>query len=254
MVSNLIEYRIRLSGGPTGPSGQMYDYQMAGNGIFVVAQRPGLSVCFPIGEAEVSGLPDLSTFIDVGARVHASILADMFVAAREACIETNNERLFYVLAGDREGSWQMHEPAQVASAIQVVAVDSPVNTDLYARTLIDVHSHHIMPVPNFSHTDTESEQGTFRIYGLLTNIFQRPTIRTRVQVYTHSYDFPPEWVFEIPKGVHVRPEPRPVHPAGRMWRGWEAVVEALNAQGGLVISPDDPLLAQVPGLRRRPGR
>jgi len=253
-MSNLIEYRIRLSGGPTGPQGQMYDYQMAGNGVFVSADRPGLEVCFPVAEGTIAGLPELESFVEVETRVPASILADMFVAAREACIETNNEKLFYVLAGDRAGSWQLHEPAQVSSAVQVVAIESVVNTDLYARTLIDVHSHHIMPVPNFSHTDTESEQGTFRIYGLLTNIFQRPTIRTRVQVYTHSFDFPPEWVFEIPKGVHVRPEPRPVHPAGRRWRGWEAIVEALNAQGGIVAAPDDPLLAQVPGLKHRPGR
>jgi hypothetical protein len=139
----------------------LYAYILAGNGIFVKANREGLDVLIPVSHSKIAGLPPLTPYVKLPCRVPANLLLTALELSRQV---VPNEILFWF---NRDEDWKM-----------------------------DLHSHGVLP-PFFSPTDDRDEQG-FRIYAVIGEVDRSPGIRVRVGVYGHYFDVPASQVFEVP--------------------------------------------------------
>lgn len=180
---------------PMGP--HLYEYITAGNGIFLRAHRPGMTVIMPIWRGRVRGLADVTPGLRMASRVPMRLLKHALLWSVEAL---PNEALFWFGRND-DGAWTVSMPRQLRSKFSVRPCDQldPAG----ALALIDLHSHNSMP-PFFSSTDNKDETG-FRIYAVAGSFNVRssipPALRVRVGVYGHFWDVPAACVFEMPSFI-----------------------------------------------------
>ena len=174
---------------PLGPV--LYEYVFGCNGIFVRAQRPGLEALIWVAAMakQVRGLAEVTPYVRLTERVPARLVGRMFEMAYRC---SGREILFYLEAGP----WRLQLPEQVQGGASVHPVDPFAGG---ANTLLEVHSHHQMGA-FFSGTDNKEEQG-FRLYAVIGNLADRPTMLARVGIYGHFWLIPASWVFELPEGV-----------------------------------------------------
>ena len=197
--------------------GQLYDYLFTGEGIYVRALRPGLSVLLRIHDCELRGLaplgevfpPPIGDPVDFQfPRVPAAYLQKMLERSIEACVENESpiEALFHLLWNEEAGRWQLNKPAQDATPPSVRPIDDGAGSS-YAEALIELHSHHGMTA-FFSSADDADEQG-FRIYAVIGEIFTEPKIRVRVGCFGHFQEIPAETIFELPQTITDNHEEEP---------------------------------------------
>ncbi len=198
MLPPLVNYHIlcELLGPPANAT--LYEYLMAGNGVFLRGKRAGLQVLIPVASCEIRGLLEIAPYLRLAyPRVDQTLVAAMLAQSRAACIVAGAPReiLFHLRW---EGRWHLAVPAQDQTASSVTPL-GPALGSSYETALIEVHSHHRL-APFFSRTDDADEQG-FRLYAVLGHIFTKPTLRVRVGVYGYYWNVPAPWVFELPDGV-----------------------------------------------------
>lgn len=218
-LSNLVDYRIAQPGIPLPPiEASLYEYVMAGNGIFVRGARRELQTQFCIQPFTVRGLAQLAPTLEMkGPRVPCEIIHEMLRRARQARDEEGQPcEIVFHLELDESLVWRCQVPSQWQSAMRTKPIDDSPESS-YARACIEVHSHvdagttmarcakqqRIMGVPayaSFSQTDDEDEQG-FRVYAVLGSVSTRPVIRVRVGLYGYRQDIPANWVFDLPPGI-----------------------------------------------------
>lgn len=196
----LVDYVVARPGEELPPiRAGFYEYVLAGNGVFVRGKREGLEVLMPWRECEVRGLSVVEPYVRLDApRVPARALVWALQASRDVCRDGVKRELLFWLWPDGE-RWQMEIPAQDNTGGTVKPLYANEEGSNYARTLVDLHSHHEMR-PFFSHTDDRDEQG-FRLYAVLGNIFEQPSVALRVGLYGAFWNIPARWVFELPEGV-----------------------------------------------------
>lgn len=181
--------------------GALYNYALAGNGVFIAAERPGLQVRLQISHCEVRGLDPLESFAELQwPKLPSGYLRKMLELSHEACLEKGvpTEALFHLIYLEADDKWRLDMPEQVATAESVRPTEGGEGSS-YDLAIIEVHSHHQMDA-FFSTTDDADEQG-FRIYGVIGNIFSEPKLRVRVGVYGHFWELPAESIFEMPEGI-----------------------------------------------------
>lgn len=181
--------------------GTLYSYILAANGVFIYAERPGLSVCIQITYADVRGLETIEEFVTLDyPKVPANYLAKIFDTARSICVEHGSpiEALFHLRWNSENDRWRLDKPRQEATSTSVHPLDEDENSS-YALALIDLHSHHGMD-GRFSTQDNDEEQG-FRLYAVIGNIFKDPHIRLRVGCYGYFNEIPASEIFELPEGI-----------------------------------------------------
>ncbi len=198
----LIGYGIATPGEhPTG-RGQLYDYIMAGNGVFLHAEREYMRALVPVsGPCLVRGLETVQPYFHLEVPpVPQAAMAKMLEVARASRQGTQPvECLFHLWW---EGSaWHLTIPRQERGPGHVKPLDTGEGSS-YERALIEVHSHHSM-AGFWSGTDDKDEQG-FRLYGVLGHIFTKPELRLRIGVYGQFMELDAEEVFEMPSGVMWR--------------------------------------------------
>lgn len=192
MTKSLIDYKIATSPALPPLSAVMKEYWLASNGVFVRAKRQGLYGCIPIALCNIPGLTAVDPNVQMEyPRVRASIISTMLSAAQA---QGKKEILFYLSFVD--SNWQLDIPEQVASPTSVKSLVASLGS-AYETALIEVHSHHQMNA-QFSLTDDLEESGKFRIFAVMGEIFTRPTINVRVGIYSHFWQIPANWVFEMP--------------------------------------------------------
>ncbi len=217
---DFVGYHIALPGIPLLPiEASLYEYVLAGNGIFIRGARREFQTQFCIQPCQVRGLPELETYLEMKTpRVPREIVLNMLNRARAArdAKEQPCEIVFH-LEFTEAGSWQCHVPEQTQSPMRAKpSDDSPASS--YARACIEVHSHvdagttiarcvrseqRIKDVPahaRFSSMDDEDETG-FRLYAVLGCISTTPVIRVRVGLYGYRQDIPANWVFDLPREI-----------------------------------------------------
>src|SRR5947209_11477432 len=179
-----------------GVRGALYNYVLAGNGLFIRAEREGLKVCFPVQNFEVKNLPDVSPSFEMQMeRVPSLLVSEMISMARHWAREGREDLFHFIRERD---AWEVHEPHQVRMGGSCRPLhDGPDST--HERAFIEAHSHHRMQA-YFSSIDNADETG-FRIYAVLGDIPCEPKIRVRVGVYGNFWEIPAEWVFELPDGL-----------------------------------------------------
>lgn len=187
----LIDYKIATS--PTLPpiARCMMEYWVAGNGVFVRAARQGISACIPISQCTIRGLPNLSPYFHLS---HPPVPANLVLTMLQASQAVGHLELLFLLCF-ADGEWHLHIPEQIATPTSVTPVET--SSPSYDTAIIEVHSHHAMSA-QFSATDDREESGKFRIFAVLGTIFTRPTICVRVGIYSHLWEIPANWVFELP--------------------------------------------------------
>ena len=181
----------------------LYEYVLAGNGLFMQARRPELAVTFPVARGRVSGLACMETKVRLAGGLVPRRLTEMMLrASLRAAGEGEaapREALFHLLYDARRGEWGLVTPRQIQTATSVKPVDDSPESS-YAGAVIEVHSHHRMP-PFFSELDDRDEQG-FRLYGVIGDLGRegkRPALRLRAGVYGNFYEVPASWAFEMPE-------------------------------------------------------
>jgi PRTRC genetic system protein A len=196
--------------------GRLYEYLVAGNGVFVRAELRGIEVLMPISPpCELVGLTCVEPYVRLPyPRVGPEIVERLLARALEQATDDKgfNEILFYLLRG--EGAWEVVEPEQVQSRYSV----EPVDKGLAARlgVIAEVHSHHTMRA-FFSGTDDDDEKWS-GIYCVLGHITSHPELCVRVVIDGYSWPCPASLVFDLPAGVVDAS--REVPDQGRRRRGW----------------------------------
>jgi PRTRC genetic system protein A len=192
-MQSLVDYVVAREGQALPEvSSQLYEYVLAGNGMFVRGRREGLEAMVPVSFFKVRGLQELDPYCVLKyPKCPTSGLEIMLRVARDACTDKPTEVLFYMQWDGYQ--WQLHVPPQDGSEGHVKTLDDGADSK-FASSLVDIHSHHVVDA-FFSPTDNKEEQG-FRLYGVLGNIFEGPTIRLRVGIYGHFMEVPATTLFE----------------------------------------------------------
>lgn len=176
-------------------SDALFEYAMAGNGVFVRARRDICEVAIPVAAGEIAGLARLVAGICMRVpKVPAGFLARAFQRARAACIESGGACEYLCYLDWRGSSWEYVEPEQQATATSVRPVGSGL--DAHRTASIEIHSHHEMAA-GFSATDDEDESTGFRIYGVLGRIFSDPEASFRVGCHGHFMDICASSIFDM---------------------------------------------------------
>ncbi len=169
----------------------LYEFVIAGNGIFIRAKRTGLEAMIPYSNTPIQGLAFVRPYVRMAGRVPEILV---HAALGQAWRELPNEILFWFKYQEQKRTWQLVRPAQTNGTARCCPAD------LYdpqgAEALIDLHSHNTMQ-PSFSTIDDADETG-FRIYAVIGDLPERPAILVRVGIYGHYANIPASWVFAIP--------------------------------------------------------
>jgi len=179
------------------PPRKMYEYLFAGNGIFLRAQRDGLTACIPHLLTPIQGLPDLHPRISLtGPPITQNIMSTILSEALQAWKHPGGpeEALFHCTYTDH---WSLTIPDQIRTYASVHC-RNPF-TPSSNTCLVEIHSHHEMPA-YFSDTDNEDETG-FRVFGVLGHFHRKPRILFRVGIYGHFFSIPADTIAELPAGL-----------------------------------------------------
>jgi len=200
-MMDLVNYQIALPGISLSPiTAPLYEYVMAGNGIFIRGARREFQVQFCITPCTIRGLAELEPSLNLNALfVPQTLVEEMLRRARLAQDPQGRPcEIVFHLELDATCKWQCHVPAQKQSPMRSKPRDDS-STSSYARACIELHSHVDMQA-SFSSTDDQDEQG-FRIYAILGCISTKPVMRVRIGMYGYRQDIPAKWVFDLPPGI-----------------------------------------------------
>lgn len=178
---------------PTIDPASLFEFIIAGNGVFVRARRAGLEAMIPVSACEIRGLLPVEAYVRLaGSKVP---LACMQTILAEFQRDLPNESLVWIKLED--GLWKVLKPRQTADGYSVHPID-PFDPD-GAEALLDVHSHNTME-PFFSTDDDRDETG-FRIFTVLGRLNDRPCVMARIGIYGYYWHLNAGAVFELPEGI-----------------------------------------------------
>ena len=182
MIDSIVS--ARLVDSPA--SHAMYEYVVAGNGLWVRAQDDRMSACIPVAYAHNPGLSDLAphAYLKAG-KIHSAYLRSIYKSAL-ANLPNEAAYQFSVCLADPV-PYTVAMPRQVATPTNVDYEDNP-------EAVVDLHSHGELGA-FFSSTDDADEQGLrfYVVVGELTSGL--PTIKARVGVYGHHWKIDPLAIF-----------------------------------------------------------
>ncbi len=200
-MTNLVEYQVARQGIQLPQiQAALYEYVLAGNGIFLRAQRREFQAQLCIAPCDVRGLAMLETELHLNALLVPRSIVEEIVRRSQSARDFSGRpcEIVFHLELDRSASWVLHVPEQSQAPARVKPTDdSP--TSSYAQACIEVHSHVNMNAC-FSCFDDRDETG-FRIYVVLGCLSRTPTFAVRIGVYGYHLDIPARWVFELPEGL-----------------------------------------------------
>lgn len=180
--------------------GQLYDYLLASNGVFIHACSPLMEAVIPVVTTDkgIKGLTPLRPMIRLHTpRIPLSYLVRMIHNARQPARDTRGliEGLYRVVM--QESALRLLKPLQRASVGHV-----STEGDGGPQVLLELHTHGALPA-FWSRTDNRDEQG-FRLYAVLGRLQdERPQMQMRIGVYGHFYAVPPTVFFQNDtKGQH----------------------------------------------------
>ena len=171
----------------------LYEFVIAGNGLFVRARRCGLEAMIPISMCGIRGLQAVKPYVRLEAGRIPLICTQVILVEFQS--DLPNESLFWVRLEDKK--WKVIKPRQIADENSVHPVDpfDPAG----AAALLDVHSHNTME-PFFSTDDDKDETG-FRIFAVFGLLDTQPCVMARVGIYGYCWRLDAGDVFILPEGV-----------------------------------------------------
>lgn len=196
----LVHYHLATTPNPPPITAPLYEYVIAGNGLFKRARRDVMSATIPICEGRISGLapvkPELITNFD---RVPEALVRRILELATQAA-RHGLEALFYLSL--QSGQWRLDIPRQIQTYDSVEPCEKGAGSP-YERAVIEIHSHHRMPAL-FSSDDDRDETG-FRIYGVIGSLNPArdywPVINLRLGVYGDWRQLQADRILEMPPAL-----------------------------------------------------
>lgn len=186
----LVDYLIAREGLPAR-QGRAYDYVLAGDGLYLVAENRFLEVRVPVANARVRGLPPIYPCCILRAGRLPAELWDGIVAAVRLWSLCGREVLLAVTFEESSG-YRLLLPEQVVGP-ESVCYRPP------SQVVLQIHSHRHYPA-RFSSTDDADEQGLC-LYGILGRLDgDRPEVALRVGAYGHFLSIPWDSVFDGDRG------------------------------------------------------
>lgn len=177
----------------------LYEYFLAGNGLFVRAQRREFAVSLPLTDQKISGLPNASVgILWAKPRIPASLWQQVLQHARQMHSSSSFKEEVYLIYWDKIlGTWRWRASGRESNWSSTIA-DHTVPE--YADCCIELHTHPPGAL-NFSGADDADELGKFRIFAILIDVHDKPKIRFRCGVYEHLIPIPAAWIGEMPKEI-----------------------------------------------------
>lgn len=177
----------------------LFEYLLAGNGLFVRAKRTEFAVSLPLTVQRISGLPKASIGISwTRPRIAASLWQEVLSHAQNEHTSTSFKEEVYLIYWDNlREAWQWRASGRKNTWASTVADDTLPE---YADCCFELHTHPPGAL-NFSRADDRDELGKFRIFAILIDVHDKPKIRFRCGVYHHLVPIPAAWVGEMPEGI-----------------------------------------------------
>jgi len=190
VTTALVEYLVARDGVPFR-KGLAFDYLLAGDGIYLVADSDALDVRMPIAGCEVRGLPPVYPSCNLKHGRIPGWIWDAIVWAAHIGYMRGHEVLLTVRFDPSVG-YRLTVPSQVVGPAHVVYRPT-------ADAILEIHSHGPHAAA-FSPTDDADEQG-LRLYGVVGRLgTERPEVALRVGAYGHFLAVPWETVFRGDRG------------------------------------------------------
>jgi PRTRC genetic system protein A len=177
---------------PIDPS-SMYEFVVAGNGVFVRARRKELEALIPVARCEIRGLQPVQPYVRMEAGKVPLVCTQAILAEFQR--DLPNESLIWLRLDG--GRWKVVKPNQVCDENAVHPVD-PFDPD-GAEAFLDVHSHNTM-APFFSTDDDRDETG-FRIFAVFGLLDKQPCVTTRIGIYSYYWHLNAGDIFVLPDGL-----------------------------------------------------
>ncbi len=191
----IADYLIARDGVPPR-SGIMYDYLLAGDGVYVQGENDHLSARVPVVRASVLGLPRVgSTLALAHGRIPQCVWMEAVRSLYVRCLSPNDRQgdveameAFVAIVWDGE-AYRVVKPRQQATVSRVSFEQTP-------STVLEIHSHHRMPA-YFSPVDDADEQG-LGLYGVVGRL-QSPHPQVALRVGVYGYWMPVAWeaIFKV---------------------------------------------------------
>jgi hypothetical protein len=177
----------------------LYEYVLAGNGLFIRAKRREFAVSLPLSLQKVWGLPNGSIGISwTKPRIPAPLWQEILLHAQQTHSTSSFKEEVYLIYWDQVvGAWQWRASGRESNWASTIADDSLPE---YAQCCIELHTHPPGAL-NFSRADDRDELGKFRLFAILIDVHDKPKIRFRCGVYDHLVPIRAVWVGEIPEEI-----------------------------------------------------
>jgi hypothetical protein len=194
----LIGHRIAATGNDPIEA-ELFEYLLAGNGLFVRAKRREFAVSLPFSLQTVSGLPDTSLGISwAKPRIAASLWFEILSHARKEHASSSFKEEVYLIYWDSVLSeWRWKASGRKHTWASTIADDTLPE---YAECCIELHTHPPGAL-HFSKADDRDELGKCRIFAILMDVHDKPKIRFRCGVYEHLIPIPAAWIGGMPEAI-----------------------------------------------------
>jgi len=177
---------------PIDPS-CLFEYVLAGNGLFVRARRKELEAMIPVVQCEVRGLKEVRPFVRMEyGRIPLNLTQVIWDEFKR---DLPGESLVWLQLN--EGRLSVIKPPQVRNEIAVHPLD-PYDPN-GKSAFMDIHSHNTME-PYFSTDDDRDETG-FRIFAVMGLLDKRPCVTARIGIYGYYWHLDAQSVFVLPEGL-----------------------------------------------------
>lgn len=196
-VPKFVEHKI-ASSETEAISAVMFEYLMAGNGLFIRAKRREFSVCLPVCREPIKGLPEAkSGIVWHKPRIPEYIWHEIWENARLGSDSIQfREDVYIVFWNEKTCQWWWKSIGTERGWAQTLADDSQKE---YGEACIELHTHPQGAI-HFSQADDRDESGKFRIFGILIDIHSpHPKIRFRCGVYDYFAQIPADYISELPQ-------------------------------------------------------
>lgn len=175
----------------------LYEYLMAGNGLFIRAKRSEFAVCLPVCGRTIRDLPSAQTGIfwrkpKISRSVWQQILSD---ARFKSDFESFKEDVYVVFWHENSAEWRWSAISRERQRASTIADDT---REEYGKACLELHTHPPGAI-HFSRADDRDETDKFRIFGILIDVHSAaPKIRFRCGVYDFFAQIPAKWIGEMP--------------------------------------------------------
>jgi PRTRC genetic system protein A len=196
-VPRFVEHKI-ASSDTESITAVMFEYLLAGNGLFIRAKRREFSVSLPVCRERVKGLPEVkSGIVWHKPRIPGLIWRQILENARKGSDSALfREDVYVVFWHERASQWCWKNIGKERSWARALADDS---LSEYGEACIELHTHP-SGATHFSVTDDRDEEGKFRIFGILVDVHTpNPKIRFRCGVYDYFAQIPANYISEMPE-------------------------------------------------------